>query len=69
MKIAAIFSVSLVTLAACLVSVGCEMHPPSQTIPGYAEKETAKQTVEKQKSLIPEEANTNAPTYFPGEKR
>jgi len=65
MKILTLLLAGLLAGMACFVSTGCEMHPPSETIPGYAEKEPAKQAIEKQRSLVPEGANTNAPTFFP----
>ncbi len=61
--------VGLGILSACLAGVGCEKHSPSQTIPGYAEKETAKHTIEKQTSMVPEGASTNAPVYFPDQQK
>ncbi len=69
MKIPLTLSAGFVVLFACLGGVGCEMHPPSQTIAGYAEKEPAKQAIEKQKSLVPAGANTNAPEYFPAQQQ
>jgi len=69
MKIPLAASACLVILSACLAGVGCEMHPPSESIAGYAEKEPARQAIEKQKSLIPEGANTNAPVYFPDHQK
>ncbi|MFZ4682355.1 MAG: hypothetical protein ACOYMS_07620 [Terrimicrobiaceae bacterium] len=65
MKIPVLRLLALGLVSACLAGVGCEMHPPSETIAGYAEKETTKQTIEKQESMIPEGANTNAPAFFP----
>jgi len=69
MKIPLSLSAGLVILFVCLGGMGCEMHPPAQTIAGYAEKESAKQAIEKQKSMVPEGANTNAPEYFPNHQK
>ena len=69
MKIPVTRLIGLGIVSACLAGVGCEMHPPSETIAGYAEKETSKQTIEKQTSMIPEGANTNAPAFFPDQKK
>ncbi len=65
MKTPVLKLLSLGLVSAGLAGVGCEMHPPSETIAGYAEKETTKQTIEKQESMIPEGTNTNAPAFFP----
>lgn len=46
--------------AAGLFGVGCEMHPPSETVEGYAEKEAAKKQAETQ----PEGAAPGAAKYF-----
>ena len=69
MKIPLTVSACLFILCACLGGAGCEMHPPSQTIAGYAEKEPARQAIEKQKSMVPEGANTNAPQFFPSPQK
>jgi hypothetical protein len=58
-------ALSLAVLTVLLGGTGCEMHPPSETIKGYSEKETIQQAIDKQKSMVPEGANTNAPAYFP----
>jgi len=68
MKTPSLWIVSLLAAAACLSGIGCEMHDPAVTVKGYAEKEEAKQEIEKQKSLLPEHASSNAPTYFPEKK-
>lgn len=46
----------------CLGGIGCEQHPPSETIPGYTEK---KQATEQHKATTAEGANPDAPAYFP----
>lgn len=47
---------------ACLGGIGCEQHPPSETIPGYAEK---KHAAEQHKATTAEGSNPDAPAYFP----
>lgn len=54
------FLFCLLGAAICFGAIGCEMHPPSETIPGYAEK-----TSGPQKATTAEGTNPNAPTFFP----
>jgi hypothetical protein len=65
-----IFRATLLALAAissCL-HTGCEMHPASKTVPGYAEKMKAKEEKEKQSVDYSEAVDPNAPSYFPAKK-
>lgn len=68
MKTPSHWIVSLLAAAACFTGIGCEKHDPAVTVKGYAEKEEKKQAVEKQKSLLPESASSDAPAYFPEKK-
>lgn len=45
--------------------VSCEKHSPSQTIPGYAEKEAEKKAEKEARMLTPQGGNPDAPTFFP----
>jgi hypothetical protein len=67
MKVLTIFSTAVITLGIGLSYTGCEMHPPSETIPGYSEKSAAKQARDEHQALTPEGAQQQAPTYFPKE--
>lgn len=57
------------TLLAAVVGLalhtGCERHPASQTVPGYAEKMKEKQAQAEQAATHSEAAAPNAPSYFP----
>jgi len=65
MKTISLLSISVITLLVGFSSTGCEMHPPSETIPGYAEKEAAEKAREMNRSIQPEPTHSKAPTYFP----
>jgi hypothetical protein len=57
---------ALTLLAAMAVlHTGCEMHPASETIPGYAEKMKEKQAKAQKEAQDSEAADSNAPSYFP----
>lgn len=57
---------ALTLLAALAVlHTGCEMHPASETVPGYAEKMKEKQAQSQQDAKNSEAADPNAPSYFP----
>jgi hypothetical protein len=58
----ALTTVLLTAIALVAFQSGCERHPASQTIPGYAEK-LKKQKAEKEATS--EEAGSKAPSYFP----
>ena len=58
---------TVAVLALCL-HTGCEMHPASQTVPGYAEKQKAKQKKQQQSVDHSEAVDPNAPSYFPPKK-
>lgn len=65
-----IFRATLLALAAtsfCL-HTGCEMHPASKTVPGYAEKMKVKEEKEKKSVDYSEAVDPNAPSYFPTKK-
>ncbi|MFY8269107.1 MAG: hypothetical protein ACOVLK_06885 [Terrimicrobiaceae bacterium] len=55
----------LTLLVLSLFHVGCEMHPASQTIKGYAEKMEKKEVKDQQQATRSEVADPDAPTYFP----
>lgn len=55
----------LVVFAFLAVQSGCERHPASQTIPGYAEKMGEKEAEAEKQATHSEAANSQAPTYFP----
>lgn len=65
MKTLSLLALTLATLLVGFSSTGCEMHPPSETIPGYAEKEEAAKASELQQARQPEATDPKAPTYFP----
>lgn len=48
-----------------VLHTGCEMHPASETIPGYAEKMKEKQAQAQEEAQHSESADQNAPSYFP----
>lgn len=54
-------------LALLAVFASCEMHPPSQTVPGYAEKEAERKAEKEAKMLTPQGGNPDAPQFFPKE--
>ena len=60
-------TLSAAVLAVCL-HTGCEMHPSSKTVPGYAEKQKEKLKKEKQSVEYSEAVDPNAPSYFPPKK-
>lgn len=50
--------------AAALLAVSCERIPPSVSIPGYGEKESAAEKAESH----PLGVSDNPPAFFPGKK-
>ena len=60
----------ILPVAISLVSLhtGCERHPASETIPGYAEKAKADEAQAKEKATQKEATDSNAPGYFPDKK-
>lgn len=58
---------AVLLLLAVLAGTGCEMHPASQTVPGYADKVADKKKKEQHDAATPEGANPNPPSYFPPE--
>lgn len=55
----------LAATALGLAHTGCEMHPASKTVPGYAEKMKKKQGEKQSQAHQAEPTDPNAPTYFP----
>ena len=51
--------------AMAVLHTGCEMHPASETVPGYAEKMKEKQAKAQKDTEHSEAADSNAPSYFP----
>ena len=57
---------ALTLLAAfAVLHTGCEMHPASETIPGYAEKMKEDQAQDQEEAQNSEAADPNSPSYFP----
>jgi len=58
-----------ITLIAAVVALafhtGCERHPASETVPGYAEKMKEKQAQAQKAAEHSEAADPNPPSYFP----
>jgi hypothetical protein len=66
MKIrAALIATALLAIG---LHTGCEMHPASLTVPGYAEKMKDKEKKQKQAVEHSEAVDPNAPSYFPPKK-
>jgi len=55
----------LATLVLIGFHTGCERHPASQTIPGYAEKLKQAEEKAEKKASHSERTDASAPTYFP----
>lgn len=47
------------------LQTGCERHPASQTVPGYAEKKYQLEKKEQEKASEPLETNPHPPQFFP----
>lgn len=45
----------------------CEPHPASQTVPGWEQKQVAKEKVQEQEKKA-EKTNKDAPSFFPQDK-
>lgn len=58
-------SLLLVAFAIVAIQSGCERHPASETVPGYAEKIEKKEAKAAEKATHSEPADPEAPTYFP----
>jgi len=54
----------LVAFALVAIQSGCERHPASQTVPGYAEKMSKKEEQAEKKATHSESADPQAPSYF-----
>jgi hypothetical protein len=55
----------LVAFALVASQSGCERHPASVTVPGYAEKMVKKEAQAEEKATHSEKADPQAPSYFP----
>ncbi|MFM8763734.1 MAG: hypothetical protein ACKOHM_05080 [Spartobacteria bacterium] len=55
----------LVATALVAIQSGCERHPASETVPGYAEKMSKKEAQAGQQATHSEPVDPKAPTYFP----
>jgi hypothetical protein len=55
----------LVAFALVAIQSGCERHPASETVPGYAEKMEKKEAQAEKKATHSEKADPEAPSYFP----
>jgi hypothetical protein len=55
----------LVAFALVASQSGCERHPASVTVPGYAEKMGKKEAQAEEKATHSEKADPQAPSYFP----
>ena len=63
------FSIVILAVAtAGLFATGCERHPASQTVKGYAEKEAAKKAQQEEQETTALGAENNSPSYFPPKK-
>jgi len=51
--------------ALALAQPGCERHPASQTIPGFAEKLAEKHATENARATTPESVTPEPPRFFP----
>ncbi len=50
---------------AVVLGSGCERHPASATVPGYAEKQKKAAKEEKKAEKTSERVDPNAPQFFP----
>jgi len=55
----------LAAFALLAINTGCERHPASETVPGYAAKMEKKQAEAGEKAAHSESADPQAPAYFP----
>jgi len=58
-------STLLAAFALLAMHTGCERHPASETIPGYAAKMKKKQAEAGETATHSEPADAQAPAYFP----
>jgi hypothetical protein len=54
--------------AVAILHTGCEMHPASQTVPGYAEKMKKQEEKTQVETQTKEAIDPQAPSYFPPKK-
>lgn len=64
-----IFIAALSPLVLVLLHSGCERHPASETIPGYAEKLAEKKKIGGEQAAKQFGTNPNPPEFFPGKPR
>lgn len=57
--------IPMVLVSLILSQTGCERHPASQTVPGYAEKAAAREAKSAAKANKTERVDPTAPTFFP----
>jgi len=59
--------VTAISMAAVLIlsQSGCERHPATETVPGYAEQLAERQAAEKVQAATPEKVNPDSPRLFP----
>jgi len=55
----------LALATAAILFSSCERHPASQTVPGYAEKQAARQAEQNRQATTPQDVNPNPPRFFP----
>ena len=55
----------LAAFALLAINTGCERHPASETVPGYAAKMEKKQAEAGEKATHSEASDPQAPAYFP----
>ena len=55
----------LAMVSVIALSCGCERHPASQTVPGYAEKQAERQAEQNRQATTPQDVNPNPPRFFP----
>jgi len=53
-----------VVIAFLALNTGCERHPASQTVPGYAEKMAAKEAKAEKSAASTEPVDSNPPRFF-----
>jgi hypothetical protein len=57
--------IPLLLVSLVLSQIGCERHPASQTVPGYAEKAAARKAKSAAKAKETERVDPMAPSFFP----
>ena len=59
---------SSLAISGVLLGTGCEMHPASQTVPGFKETQAKNQAVQDKEARTPVTINPDAPKFFPPKK-